>query len=128
MVAIEQQIQKEGMHQPPTSNDIAGHHTQPTIEPYVWKQTHPSAAMNLVRSNKKMRKPDWQPQIQAYCVRGYTFRLLLAFCPNYLPINLIPKGVGVPIAAPDPVSLCNLAVVRHSNKKNFRLSQLYREQ
>jgi hypothetical protein len=37
MVAIEQQIQKDGMHQPPTSNDIAGHHTQPTIEPYVQK-------------------------------------------------------------------------------------------
>jgi hypothetical protein len=35
MVAIEQQIQKDGMHQPPTSNNIAGHHTQPTNEPYV---------------------------------------------------------------------------------------------
>ena len=37
MVAIEQQIQKDGMHQPPTSNNIAGHHTQLTIEPYVRK-------------------------------------------------------------------------------------------
>jgi hypothetical protein len=56
MVAIEQQIQKDGMHQPPTSNDITGHHTQPTIEPYVRKQTLPSAAMNLLESNKRMRK------------------------------------------------------------------------
>ncbi len=63
MVAIEQQIQKDGMQQPPTLNNIAGHHTQPTIEPYVQKRTHPSAAMSLLKSNKRMRKPDWQPQI-----------------------------------------------------------------
>jgi hypothetical protein len=58
MVAIEEQIRKDGMNQPPTSNDITGHHSQPTIEPYAQKRTHPSAAMSLLKSNKRMRKPD----------------------------------------------------------------------
>ncbi len=37
LVAIEQQIWKDGMHQSPTQSNITDHHTQASIESYVRK-------------------------------------------------------------------------------------------
>jgi hypothetical protein len=47
--------------------------------------------------------------------------LLLAFCPGDLPDKLIPKGPGTH-RVPGPVAPCSLAVVKHGNYKDFRLS------
>jgi hypothetical protein len=58
LVAIEQLIQKDGMHQSTMQSNITGHHTQASIESYVQKRPHPSAALSLLKSNKRMRKPD----------------------------------------------------------------------
>jgi hypothetical protein len=58
LVAIEHQIRKDGMHKPPTLNNSLGHHTQTTIIPYARKRPHPSTAVCLLKSNKRMRKPD----------------------------------------------------------------------
>jgi hypothetical protein len=58
LVAIEHQIRKDCMHKPPTSNDSLGHHTQTTIVTYAQKRPHPSTAVCLLKSNKRMRKPD----------------------------------------------------------------------
>jgi hypothetical protein len=58
LVAIEHQIRKDGMHTPPTLNNSSGHHTQTTIVPYARKHPHPSTAVYLLKSNKRMRKPD----------------------------------------------------------------------
>jgi hypothetical protein len=58
LVAIEQQIQKDGMHQSPMQSNITDQHTQASIESYVRKQPHPSAALSQLKSNKRMRKPD----------------------------------------------------------------------
>ncbi len=58
LVAIEQQIKKDGMHRPPTSNDPSTHHTQTTVVPYTRKHPHPATAVCLLKSNKRMQKPD----------------------------------------------------------------------
>jgi hypothetical protein len=58
LVAIEQQIWKDGMQQSPMQCNITGHHTQASIESYVRKQPHLSAVLSLLKSNKRMRKPD----------------------------------------------------------------------
>jgi hypothetical protein len=58
LVAIEQQIQKDGMHQSTMQSNITGHHTQASIESYVRKRPHPSATLSLLKLNKRMRKPD----------------------------------------------------------------------
>ncbi len=94
LVAIEQQIWKDGMHWLPTQSNITDQHTQASIFSYVRKQPHPSAALSQLKSNKRMRKPDWISQLCALCVRGYTLSLLLAFCLDYFPDELIPKGPG----------------------------------
>ncbi len=59
-VAIERQIQKDGMHQSPMQNS-SNHeinHTQTSMESFTRKQPHPSAALSLLTLNKRMRKPD----------------------------------------------------------------------
>ncbi len=94
LVAIEQWIRKDGMHWLPMQSNITDQHTQASIESYVRKQPHPSAALSQLKSNKRMRKPDWLSQLCALCVRGYTLSLLLAFRLDYLPEKLIPKGPG----------------------------------
>jgi hypothetical protein len=58
MVAIEQQIRKDGMHQSPNPNDTTSHHTQASIETFVQKRPHSSATQSQLKSNKRMRKPD----------------------------------------------------------------------
>jgi hypothetical protein len=98
MVAIEQQIRKDGMHQSQmqnSTNDTASH-TQTSMESFNWKWPHPSAALSLLKSNKRMRKPDWPLHLWAHCVRGYKFSLLLAFQPDLSSNNLRPKGLGTP--------------------------------
>ena len=127
LVAIEQQIRKDGMHRPPTSNDPSTHHTQTTVVPYARKRPHPATAVCLLKSNKRMQKPDWTYSNWVSCVRGYTLSLLLAFCQDYFPNDLMPKGLGTHWV-PNPVALCDLAVVRHGNQKDFRLSHMYIEQ
>jgi hypothetical protein len=58
LVAIEQQIRKDGMHRPPTSNDLSTQHTQTMVVPYTRKHPHPATAVCLLKSNKRMQKPD----------------------------------------------------------------------
>jgi hypothetical protein len=59
MVAIEQQIRKDGMHRSPMQNSSnnATSHTQTSMESFTRKQPHPSAALSLLKPNKRMRKP-----------------------------------------------------------------------
>ncbi len=96
MVTIEQQIWKDGMHQSPMQNssNVATSHTQTSMESFTQKQPHPSAALSLLKLNKRMRKPDWPSHLWAHCVRGYTFSLFLAFRPDLSSNNLRPKGLG----------------------------------
>ncbi len=56
LVAIEQQIWKDGIHRLPTQSDITDQHTQASIESYVRKRPHPSAALSQLKLNKRMRK------------------------------------------------------------------------
>jgi hypothetical protein len=95
LIAIEQRIQKDSMHQSPTQNNSTHRmdHTQTTLESYICKHPHPATVMSMQKLNKRLRKPDWHPQIWANCVGGYTL-LILAFRTDYLPDNLRPKGLG----------------------------------
>ena len=92
MVAIEQQIWRDGMHQSQNPNYTTSHHTQASIETFVQNRPHPSAGQSRLKSNKWMRKPDWHSQQLDYC--NYTFSLLLALRQDHPPDNLIPKGSG----------------------------------
>jgi hypothetical protein len=56
--AIEQQIRKDGMHRPPTSNDPLTIYTQTMVVPYARKRPHPATAVCLLKSNKRMQKPN----------------------------------------------------------------------
>jgi hypothetical protein len=58
LVAIEQQIREDGMHQSPTQSNITDQYTQASIESYVRKRPHPLAVLSQLKSNKRMRKPD----------------------------------------------------------------------
>ncbi len=119
LVAIEQQIRKDGMHWPPTQSNITDQHTQASIESYVRKRPHPSAALSQPKLNKRMRKPDWLSQLCALCVRGYTLSLFLAIRLDYLPDELIPKGPGTHRGTQPSCPGCGLAVVRCGNQKDF---------
>jgi hypothetical protein len=58
--AIEQQIQLNGMHKPPTTNstDDIHHGTQTTLTSLIIKRPHPSSTLTTLKSNKRLRKPD----------------------------------------------------------------------
>lgn len=81
LVAIEQQIRKDGMHRTSTQGGAsqAVNLTQTSLELFVHKRLHPSAMMSLQKPNKTLRKPDWPPQHEAICAGGYTLSLSWLF-------------------------------------------------
>ncbi len=59
IVAIEQQIRKDGMHQSTTqTGTLPEHHSQTLIDHFVAKQPHPASIVAALRSNKRLRKAD----------------------------------------------------------------------
>jgi hypothetical protein len=59
IVAIEQQIRKDGMHRSITqTGTFPEHHLQTLIDHFVAKQPHPASIVAALRSNKRLRKPD----------------------------------------------------------------------
>jgi hypothetical protein len=58
IIAIEQQIQKDGMHTQAVSTYNPDQQRQPTILSFAKKRPHPSTVGYLHKSNKRMRKPD----------------------------------------------------------------------
>ncbi len=60
IVAIEQQIRKNRMHQSTHQNDtFPERHSQPLIDSFTTKQPHPASITRAFRSNKRLWKPDW---------------------------------------------------------------------
>ncbi len=60
IVAVEQQIRSDGMHQAPSptlSNNSHQQH-QTTLNSLVIKHPHPSSMLTSLKSNKRLRKPD----------------------------------------------------------------------
>jgi hypothetical protein len=59
IVAIEQQIRKDGMHQSTTqTGTFLEHHLQTLINHFIAKQPHPASIVAALRSNKHLRKLD----------------------------------------------------------------------
>jgi hypothetical protein len=59
IVAIEQQIRKDRMHQSTHQNDtFPESHSQPLIDSFTTKQPHPASITRAFRSNKRLCKPD----------------------------------------------------------------------
>ena len=59
IVAIEQQIRKDHMHQSTHQNDtFPERHSQPLIDSFTTKQPHPASITRAFRSNKRLCKPD----------------------------------------------------------------------
>jgi hypothetical protein len=60
IVAIEQQIQKDGMHRRAAQIDKSQvpHRSQSSLDSFVQRQPHPASSMGSLRSNKKLQKPD----------------------------------------------------------------------
>jgi hypothetical protein len=60
IMAVEQQIRKDGMHrtlcQPDTAQDNGNHLTK--LDRFVHKRPHPASIMESMKSNKRLRKPD----------------------------------------------------------------------
>jgi hypothetical protein len=59
IVAIEQQIRKDGMHRSITqTGTFPEHHSQTLINHFVAKRPHPASIVAALRSNKRLCKPD----------------------------------------------------------------------
>jgi hypothetical protein len=60
VTAVEQQIQLDGMHRPPTDNntDNSTHPNQTPLTSLIIKRPHPSSTIIALKSNKRLRKPD----------------------------------------------------------------------
>jgi hypothetical protein len=60
LVAIEQQIKKDSIHQTSEQGGAsqAVDHTQTSIEMIIHKHPYPLAMMNLQKLSKRLRKPD----------------------------------------------------------------------
>ena len=60
VAAVKQQIQLDGMHQPPNynSSDDTNHGSQTTPTSLIIKRPHPSSTLTTLKSNKRLRKPD----------------------------------------------------------------------
>jgi hypothetical protein len=58
ITAVERQIRSDRMHACSDKNWSQDTHLQPTILPFTTKCIHPSAGISLLKSNKRMRKPD----------------------------------------------------------------------
>jgi hypothetical protein len=60
IVAIEQQIWKDGMHRTVAQTDKSQvpHHSQSSLDSFVQRQPHPASSMGSLRSNKRLQKPD----------------------------------------------------------------------
>jgi len=127
MVAIEQQIRKDGMHQSPIQNSSneGTSHTQTSMESFTRKQPHPSAVLGLLKLNKRMRKrTDPRTSEEPIVSEATHLACYWLFKRTFLPRIWDQRG-RVPTGVPNPAALCNLAVVRHVNQKDFCLSQLY---
>jgi hypothetical protein len=120
LVAIEQQIRKDGMHRTSVQGGAsqAVNLTQTSLELFVHKRLHPSAMMSLQKPNKTLRKPDWPPQHEAICA-GFSNGFISWQSETKWARHLLPRWPTRPPRCGD------LAVVRHGNQKDFCLSQLY---
>jgi hypothetical protein len=60
VVALEQQIRADGVHTHSSQGTQASNkdHTQATLAHFINKHSHPSNAVNTLKSNKHLRKPD----------------------------------------------------------------------
>ncbi len=60
LVAIEQKIRNDSMHQTPEQGEAPqeADHIQTSLELFIRKRLHPSTVMSLQKSNKRLRKPD----------------------------------------------------------------------
>ncbi len=96
MVAIEQQIQKDTMHQSTMQNSFnyATSHTQTSMESFTWKQPHSSAALSLLKLNKRMRKPDWPCTSEPIVSEATHLACYWLFNWTFPPDDLRPKGPG----------------------------------
>jgi hypothetical protein len=59
IVAIEQQIRKDRMHQGASQNNTPPEqHSQTSIDSFTTKRPHPASITRFLRSNKRLCKPD----------------------------------------------------------------------
>ncbi len=60
IMAVEQQIHKDGMHRTSCHANMAqvNGHPLTTLNRFVHKRPHPASIMESMKSNKRLRKPD----------------------------------------------------------------------
>ena len=60
ITAVEQQIRRDGMHRPPVTDCATptDSRSQPTLERFIKQRPHPASTMGIMKSNKRLRKPD----------------------------------------------------------------------
>jgi hypothetical protein len=97
VVAIKQQIRSDLCHSLLRQEEHMHFHTsnQSSLDSLVSKQPHPASILNSMRSNKRLRKPDWGKPLP---VRGHMPKAAQLACywlSNWTqhPVGLIPKGI-----------------------------------
>jgi hypothetical protein len=60
IVAIEQQIRQDGRHKNPCNKEPAKEKdsNQSTLDKFILKRPHPASITTILKSNKRLRKPD----------------------------------------------------------------------
>ncbi len=93
---VEHQICKDGMHRAAvqTAGIQITNCSQISLDKFVKRQPHPASTMGSLRSNKRLRKPDWRDAHSRQYVWGYMLSLLLALWEDPGHPALIPKGSG----------------------------------
>jgi len=128
IVAVEQQIRSDQRHFLPRQEEHTRfqNSNQSSInEFFTKKRPHPAAIESLLKSNKRLRKPDWGNFIPVRENVPEAAQLACYWLSNRIqsPLGLLPKGKTTSWCFQSP--RCGLAVLTHGNQKDPCLSKLY---
>ena len=128
IVAVEQQIRSDQRHFLPRQEEHTRfqHSNQSSINGFFTKKRpHPAAIVSLLKSNKRLLKPDWGNSIPVRENVPEAAQLACYWLSNQTqsPLGLLPKGKTTSWCFQSPHH--GLAVLTHGNQKDPCLSKLY---
>ena len=127
IVAVEQQIRSDQCHFLPRQEEHTHfqNSNQSSINGFFTKKCpHPAAIVSLLKSNKRLRKPDWGNSIPVRENVPEAAQLACYWLSNRTqsPLGLLPKGKTTSWCFQSPRR--GLAVLTHGNQKDPCLSKL----